>query len=351
MFSMQPNRQKLISILILTLISAFSFSGSTRALARNSKGDKGAAYLQVAEHFAKSQIVKEKNCITCHTIGSSGGTVGPNLNQIGNRRSPEWLRTWLKDPNQVKPGTKMPNFDFSDADIETIIGYFTKMKREIDGQKLLAKNHDPVKAGEALFEAYDCYACHRIGDKGRFIGPNLTWVGVRKSPAWEATWLRDPSAYKPGTFMPNFRLSEAEISALTAFLHAQQGQANEQARKWETMTEFILDARPRERGRMVAERLACWSCHGENLEGGVKNANASPDGMVPALTTAYIDFEKDDLVGIILDGSKPQKLDPQKPDPPFACPAWRNALSESEIQDLLAYLESLVPESANWEFQ
>lgn len=347
---MQVGNKIFLFGLSLLFSAAAMLSVSNGGFAKGKKNSRGEVYLQAAERFAKSQIVQDKNCVTCHTIGNSGGTVGPNLNQIGNRRTDAWLRKWLKDPNQIRPGTKMPNFGFSDADIETIMSYFKDMRRDIDSDKILAQG-DPVKAGEALFAAYDCYACHRIGDQGRFVGPNLTWVGVRKSQDWEAIWLRDPPAYKPGTFMPNFHLSEAEITALTAFLHAQQGQANAQARKWETMTGFILDARPRERGRMVAERLACWSCHGENLEGGVKNPNASPDESVPALTTAFIDFDEDDLVRIILDGSKPQKLDPQKPEPPFACPAWRNALTGSEVQDLLAYLESLVPESANWEFQ
>lgn len=308
-------------------------------------------FVAAAERFAQSEIARQRNCVTCHTIGKSGGTVGPNLNQIANRRTEVWLRKWLRDPNALKPGTKMPNFGFSAAEIDKVIEHMKSMRRSFDSQQILAEHADPIEAGQALFAAYDCYACHRIGDKGRFIGPNLTWVGVRKSREWESVWLHDPPAYKPGTFMPNFQLSDAEIAALTAFLHNLQGQDNASARKWESITNFILDARPRERGRMVAERLACWSCHGENLEGGVKNPNASPDGFVPAIHTAYNDYEEEDLINKILNGSAPQKLDAQGPAPPFTCPAWREALNDTEMQDLLSYLESLVPESAKWEFQ
>lgn len=82
--------------------------------------DNNASHLQAAERFAKSDIVEQKNCMTCHTIGTSGGTVGPILNQVSNRRPLDWLRQWLKDPNATKPGTKMPNFQFNGAKPEKI---------------------------------------------------------------------------------------------------------------------------------------------------------------------------------------------------------------------------------------
>ncbi|MCI0694265.1 c-type cytochrome [candidate division KSB1 bacterium] len=328
-----------------------ALSLSTDMVAGDKDKNDNASYLQAAERFAKSEIVEQKNCITCHTIGKSGGTVGPILNQVSNRRPLDWLRKWLKDPNATKPGTKMPNFQFSDAELDNALSYLKDMKRTVESEKILAANPEPMKAGEALFKAYDCYACHRIGDQGRFIGPNLTWVGLRKPPEWERIWLKDPPAYKPGTFMPNFHLSPAEIAALTAFLHSLQGQHNDAGRKWESITAFILDARPRERGRLVAERLACWSCHGENLAGGIKNPNAKPDGFVPAINSAYLDFSEEELQEKILNGSMPEKLVPDGESPPFACPPWKAALNDAELADLLAYLESIAPESAKWEFK
>jgi cytochrome c2 len=335
-----------LAILLLTL-AQFGLLSLNSLAADNDKSD----YLQAARNFANSALAKQKNCITCHTIGENGGTVGPILNQISNRRSEEWLRTWFSDPNSLKPGTKMPNFGFSASELDDLLGHLTKMKRTINSEEILAANPDPITAGNELFKAYDCSGCHRIGDKGRFVGPNLTWVGVRKSQQWEANWLSDPSAYKPGTFMPNFSLSPKEINALTAFLHSQQGQANDQARKWESMTSFILDARPRERGRLVAERVACWSCHGEGLTSGEKNPNASPDGLVPDISSAFLDLDEDVLRDIILNGRSPAKLDPAGKEPPFSCPSWEEGLTDSEINDLLAYLESIVPESELWEFE
>lgn len=306
---------------------------------------------RAVKQFAANPIVQQRNCVTCHTIGGSGGTVGPILDQIGNRRGEDWLRKWLRDPQAVRPGTRMPNFRFTDEELERLVADMSRLRRSVPVKDILSRHKDPVAAGEALFAAYDCYACHRIGKTGRFIGPNLTWLGKRRSREWEERWLKNPQAVKPGTFMPNFQLSEPEVAALAAFVTSQRGQHNEEAREWESTTAFFLDARPRERGRMVAERLACWSCHGEGLDSGEANPNAAPEERVPPINTAFVDFTEDELTDIILNGRVPKRLRPEGPQPPLACPGWREALNEAELADLLAYLETIVPESAKWEFK
>jgi cytochrome c1 len=56
-------------------------------------------------------------------------------------------------------------------------------------------------------------------DLGTVMGaPDLTHY--RPNPAFVRQWLRDPSAVRPGTDMPNLRLSDEEIEALLAFLQA-----------------------------------------------------------------------------------------------------------------------------------
>lgn len=46
----------------------------------------------------------EGNCVSCHTVGGEGGRHGPDLSTIGERRSPEQLRSDLVDPNErVQP--------------------------------------------------------------------------------------------------------------------------------------------------------------------------------------------------------------------------------------------------------
>jgi len=171
------------------------------------------------EAFYNSPVRKKYMCETCHTVMDGGGTVGPSLNQVGRRRSPEWLRTWLANPPAVKPGTVMPILPFTSDEIEEVVSLLSKMVVPVDSAGILAGNGSQVDKGEALFIAYDCYACHTHDGKGGRVGPDLTDVSKRRSQKWEKKWLANPEAVKPGTFMPNFHLSEEEIAALTEFLY------------------------------------------------------------------------------------------------------------------------------------
>ena len=93
----------------------------------------------------------------------------------------------------------------------------------IDAKSFTAQD---VEHGRQLFYSrYACQACHIVNtqnDKG-YVGPTLTQVGARLTPAWMFHYLKDPQAVRPGTIEPNQRLSDDEARALTAFLAAQKG--------------------------------------------------------------------------------------------------------------------------------
>ena len=77
--------------------------------------------------------------------------------------------------------------------------------------------------GQALFMAKGCATCHHhtaVAQSGDFGGmwnaPDLSTF--RWTEEYLHTWLKDPSAVKPGTQMPNLELKQDEIEALIAFL-------------------------------------------------------------------------------------------------------------------------------------
>jgi cytochrome c oxidase subunit 2 len=89
-------------------------------------------------------------------------------------------------------------------------------------------------AGEKLFQAKGCVACHSLqavnAPKG-MVGPNLANVGARSYIAAGtlkntdenlARWIRNPQAIKKGVLMPNLGLTETDAQALVAFLRAHQ---------------------------------------------------------------------------------------------------------------------------------
>ena len=83
-------------------------------------------------------------------------------------------------------------------------------------------------AGRTLFQQKGCAGCHTInGFTAGTVGPNLTHLQSRSvfagaifdmNPNNLRTWLRNPPAAKPGSVMPNLKLSEDEMTKLIAYL-------------------------------------------------------------------------------------------------------------------------------------
>jgi cbb3-type cytochrome oxidase cytochrome c subunit len=76
-----------------------------------------------------------------------------------------------------------------------------------------------ILLGKNVFDQYRCDLCHKIGDKGGTIGPELTHVGSKRDFLWLAKQIKDPKANKPDAQMPAFpQIAEGEIHALVDYL-------------------------------------------------------------------------------------------------------------------------------------
>ena len=166
----------------------------------------------------KKIVIEEIDCLSCHTINGKGGKVGPDLTQVGIRRSDDWLYDFLMDPDVIVPDTKMPQFDWEDDDLEDVIAFLISNQIPVERDKILGSDKDLAKVGEALVKAYDCRGCHRIIDGGLSRYPELTFQGTKVNRNWEWVWLRDPQKIRPGTFMPTFGFNEKELEAITAYI-------------------------------------------------------------------------------------------------------------------------------------
>lgn len=170
---------------------------------------------------AGQRIIQKYACTSCHAIGEeTSGMVGPDLNQVTIRRSDEWLHKWLENPPAIKPGTFMPRFEWEAGEIDTVIAYLKNLATPVDAAAILKESGGGAKGGQALIEAYQCYACHNIaGFPGRALYPDLTTVKERRTADWEKTWLANPQKVTPGTLMPNFHLSQEAIQAIVDYLY------------------------------------------------------------------------------------------------------------------------------------
>ena len=72
-------------------------------------------------------------CQSCHTIGSGGGYVGPNLNNAGNWLTPAWIEAWLKDPQALVPGTIEPHRAFTPQEVQALTAYLMTQRHSSPG--------------------------------------------------------------------------------------------------------------------------------------------------------------------------------------------------------------------------
>lgn len=102
-----------------------------------------------------------------------------------------------------------------------------------------------------------------------------------------------------------------------------------------------------ERGHQVALRAGCFTCHGPDGRGGVKNPGSDDDvpGFAEGTPMMWAKSEAE-LRDYILDGAPARKRN----DPKYkeavskwllAMPAYRGHLSEPEVDDLIAYIRAV----------
>lgn len=84
-------------------------------------------------------LVQRSACVMCHTIRgtAAGGRMGPDLTHIASRgtilaataaRTAENLHRLIADPQQFKPGARMPALRLSDADRAAIVAYLERLR-------------------------------------------------------------------------------------------------------------------------------------------------------------------------------------------------------------------------------
>lgn len=85
------------------------------------------------------QIFLTSTCTQCHAVQGTpaNGQVGPNLTHVASRpllaagslpNTEENLRSWITDPQKIKPGNRMPMNTFSDEDLNSLVAYIESLK-------------------------------------------------------------------------------------------------------------------------------------------------------------------------------------------------------------------------------
>lgn len=217
-----------LSLYLFVLLFSFFGCVSEHKLELSPEALRGKAY------FASF------GCNSCHRIGNEGGTLGTDLTYVGFTRSPEWLDLWLKNPQNWKKNTLMPEFNLPDSVRKDLVSYLSTLKGELyrtnPPWNRAEWMNDAVKRGEAIFASVGCRGCHGEAGKGGYpnnnvhggLIPSLTRVadGYSKDELKERirkgieSIAKNPDQPPPMLRMPAWGevLKEDELEALVEYL-------------------------------------------------------------------------------------------------------------------------------------
>src|SRR5437762_220182 len=270
------------------------------------KCHKQQVYVPKADRLNLAYATYERGgCYACHKTKGFENVKkpGPILTKIDSKLSPDWVKNWIRNPRAVKPTTWMPRFFYNsnnsspedavrnEVEINAIVAYLFANSEK---HEFAVKNppHGDARSGEQIVKSIGCQGCHVVGEGSReAAGPRRTFgqplenIGNKTSYEWIFNWVRDPKHYSPATFMPNLRLTDAQVADVATYLVGLKGPAGDapkasfdQKATDDTLPDFLkavlpfedaktelaklnADQRQVELGRRAISRYGCLSCH------------------------------------------------------------------------------------------
>lgn len=229
------------------------------------------------------------NCAFCHGLGARGGGRGPDLTRAQKRHGNSDAEIFHNIHDGI-PGTAMPaatnggiGVGMSDEEIWQVVTYLRSVQVKAPAQPTGNAAH-----GKELFSgALGCSTCHMVQGNGGRLGPDLTTVGASRSTEYLVESVRNPSR----------RLAQGIFEAMKEF--------------------------PQE-----YESVSVVTSDGTRLSGVVLNEDQFTLQILDTREQLRL-FEKDKL----------RSFEKRRES---AMPAYdQKTLSDKDLQDLIAYLQSV----------
>ena len=180
------------------------------------------------EHFKapKEKIDKWKKTVAIYLNA-------PSFEGASARYKSDFIQAFLLSPHKVRPNmvSSMPRLNITPQEAADVAAFLTaKAPAEPD-----ASGGDAT-AGRAVLESKACGTCHVFsgvadlpqkpdlanavhpGKDAVELAPDLRFTRDRMTLASVMRWIRDPTAVKPGTLMPNLKLSDKEAKDAAAYI-------------------------------------------------------------------------------------------------------------------------------------
>ncbi len=248
------------------------------------------------------ELFNSLGCLACHQVddlGTSGPFSGTPLTNIGNKRSADWLATWLTTPDRLNPVHRMPEFKLSRTERGLLAEYLStlgKKKETKFGRAAKVTYTESTIRGQALVKEFQCANCHKIP---AIEATNKPVAKLTKAPKDLAGSCLSKQADQK---LKRPRYLHLNREAITAYLNSLDGAPSEKLSMFE-------------QGQRVLERRQCLACHSRSSEQGLKAqamqiAKATPSLqnqtqlVIPPSLNAVGDKLQDSVLDVALSGKQ-----------------------------------------------
>lgn len=290
------------------------------------------------------KIFRSQNCANCHRIDSIAGrtNAAPGLANEASRVTKQWLEGYLRHPTAVRPfgyhpgdGSRMPDFGLSDQEAaeisQSLLGagspsgpFATTVLSAFAKRKALS----------LVTEKLACLGCHRLGDAGGRIGPDLTNLRTRLQPGYVYRMIIDPRGADPNTVMPRLPLTSDTIELIANFL-LQQDEPAQESKYLSLVENSLLPISETRSAKRHSYLVYCSACHGESGLGNGFNAKFLPKKPAIHADAQHMSRRPDDtLYDAISSGGYVVNKS-------HFMPPWGRSFSSAEIKGLVEYLRTL----------
>jgi mono/diheme cytochrome c family protein len=260
-----------------------------------------------------AQVWVDKECVSCHSMGTEGGKVGPDLGSIGGSVNPVFLAQGMWNHGMEMLETlrqlNLPMPVFRGSEMVDLSAYI-RLKNRNPRRQLL--NMGNPKQGEQLFRAKGCTSCHRSGGSW---GPELggpqfqATVSQIAGQMWNHLPRMSEQMTRQGIAFPTF--SGEQMNDLITYLYS---------------LAYVGKPGDAENGAVVFQQKGCVTCHG--------SSETEIQGSAPDLTALSMDSA---LGTIPTMWNHALGMEDQMKERQIAWPRFEN----SEMADLQAYLRKM----------
>jgi putative heme-binding domain-containing protein len=135
----------------------------------------------------EGQSIFRSECAMCHGPEAQGGLRGPSLTSARLTQGVSDA-TLFRIITRGVPGTPMPASNLEPQRTWKVITYL----RSLAGHSSTVPLGSPLKGEELFYQKVQCSQCHMVNGRGGRLGPDLSRIGAARSPSYLAGKIRDP---------------------------------------------------------------------------------------------------------------------------------------------------------------